>query len=210
MEPSRKHIQHLSKADPILKAIIASVVLPIRKPRKDYFHALARSIMGQQLSVKAANTIHDRVVALFRVKIFPSPQQFLKMPDKKLRQAGLSFSKISYLKNLARFVIQHKKEFSNLRKLSDEEIISLLTQVKGIGRWTAEMFLIFTLKREDIFSHGDLGLRNAIVKLYKLRGKPDLKKFTLISDQWKPYRSIASLYLWASLNRGPGDDQKRR
>jgi DNA-3-methyladenine glycosylase II len=199
MTPNKKHLKHLSKADPVLGKMIATLILPVRKRPKDYFWALCRSIIGQQLSVKAAASISGRVQAFFQTKTFPTPAEFLKMPNTKLRKTGLSKSKVSYMKNLAKFVLKHNQEFKNLNKFSDEEIVNLLTQIKGIGRWTAEMFLMFNLGREDVFSHGDLGLRNAIMKIYKLRKKPSLRRATEISNKWKPYRSIASLYLWASL-----------
>lgn len=195
-----EHKKHLKRVDPVLKEVIVSVQLTPRKLHKNYFQALAQAIISQQLSTKAAATIRGRVVALFNIKKFPTPEDFLKMPDKKLRSAGLSHSKILYIKNLAHFYKNHEKEFKNLNKLSDEEIITMLVEIKGVGRWTAEMFLIFTLGREDVFSHGDLGLRNAIKKLYKLRKDPSERRTKQISNKWKPYRSAASLYLWASLD----------
>lgn len=197
-----KHKKHLKKVDPVLREVVTRIELPPRTLHKNYFQALAQAIISQQLSTKAAATIRGRVVALFGAKKFPTPDDFLKMPDKKLRAAGLSHSKISYIKNLARFYKEHEEEFKNLKKLSDEEIIAMLVQIKGVGKWTAEMFLIFTLGREDVFSHGDLGLRNAIKKLYKLRKDPSERRTKQISDKWKPYRSAASLYLWASLDNG--------
>lgn len=194
------HIRHLKKSDPVLKEVITRVKLPERTLHKNYFQALAQAIISQQLSTKAAATIRGRVIGLFNTKKFPEPKDFIKMSDSKLRSAGLSYSKIGYIKNLARFYISHEKEFKNLKKLSDDEIIAMLVQIKGIGKWTAEMFLIFTLGREDIFSHGDLGLRNAIKNLYRLRKAPSIRRATEISNKWKPYRSTASLYLWASLD----------
>jgi DNA-3-methyladenine glycosylase II len=184
-----------------LGAVIASINLPRRvRPAQNYFQALCRSIIGQQLSVKAAATIHSRVQELFAGNQIPGPRAFLKLPLRRLRRAGLSRQKIKYMRSLAQFILRHQTEFSRLNRLADEEIITLLTQINGIGRWTAEMFLIFTLGREDVFSHGDLGLQNAIRKLYKLRQKPSLRKTMQLSQKWRPYRSIASLYLWASLN----------
>ena len=201
MNPSSKHIRHLARADAILGAVMASITLPRRsRPPQNYFQALCRSIIGQQLSVKAAATIHGRVQELFAGKQIPGPQAFLKMPPRRLLRAGLSRQKIKYMRSLAQFMLSRKPEFSRLNRLSDEDIIALLTQITGIGQWTAEMFLIFTLEREDVFSFGDLGLQNAIRKLYKLRQKPSLRKAIQLSEKWRPYRSIASLYLWASLN----------
>ncbi len=195
-----KHRRHLEQADPVLATIIKEIKLEQRELRGDPFLALARSIIGQQLSVKAAASIFAKVQKLFNTKKFPTPQRFLEMDPKKLRGAGLSEAKVKYIRNLAQFVMEHRKEFKNIHKLSDEEVIALLTQIKGIGRWTAEMFLIFCLGRDDVFSHGDLGLRTAIKNIYGLRKLPSPDKAKKITDRWKPYRSHGSLYLWASLN----------
>ncbi len=198
MKTTSKALKHLSSSDPIFAEIISRVQLPKRRKRKDYFQSLCRSIIGQQLSVKAAATIIDRFLSIFPDGEL-TPEAVLKISKVKMRKAGLSESKALYLKNLARFAIKHKEQFEKMNEMGDEEIITFLIQVKGVGRWTAEMFLIFTLGREDVFSHGDLGLKNAIVKLYKLR-KPSERTIKRISDKWKPYRSHASLYLWASLD----------
>ena len=195
-----KHINHLIKSDPVLAQLILEIELRPTKLRKNYFQSLVRSIVGQQLSVKAAATIMGRVENLFGTKDFPTPEEFLSASDDSLRKAGLSYSKVSYVQNLAHFFIAHAAEIKKIRKMSDEDIIAFLTQIKGVGKWTAEMFLIFSLGREDVFSHADLGLQNAITKAYKLRKKPNQKRLKAISDKWKPYRSHASRYLWESLN----------
>jgi DNA-3-methyladenine glycosylase II len=124
----------------------------------------------------------------------------LKMKDEKIRACGLSNSKVSFVKDLAAQIVDGRLHFRGIDKMSEEEVISMLVSVKGIGRWTAEMFLMFALQRPDIFSHGDLGLRNAIIKLYKIKGPLTEKRALLISKKWSPHRTLACHYLWASLN----------
>jgi DNA-3-methyladenine glycosylase II len=193
-----KHERHLAAADPIMADLVRRIKLESLELRKNHFEALARSIISQQISTRAARSIAAKFVLLFRGK-FPSPAQVLKTPDEVLRSAGLSQSKVKYIKNLAEFAQSHK-DFKRLAELTNEEVIELLVEVKGIGRWTAEMFLIFALGREDVFSHGDNGLKSAIKKLYKLRGQPSQARIEKIAKAWEPYRSQASRYLWASLD----------
>jgi DNA-3-methyladenine glycosylase II len=169
-------------------------------PHTNYFQSLTEAIISQQLSDKAATTIVNRFKALFSGTDFPSPKQVLRKSDADLRSVGVSGAKASYIKNLARAVEEKSVHFADVDKMSDEEVIEMLVKVKGIGRWTAEMFLIFSLGRTDVFSLGDLGLRNAIKKLYGLRQDPSPKQLQKISSRWQPYRTCASLYLWASLN----------
>lgn len=192
--------RHLKKVDPILAKIISQTKLKERKAHKRYFEALVISIANQQLSTKAAATIVKRFIALFPGTKFPTPEQVLKKSDVKLRAAGLSFQKISYIKSLAKLVNQEKIDFKKFGKLDDDEIISQLVLVKGIGRWTAEMFLMFCLNRPDVFSHGDLGLKNAIKKLYKLDKDRQVKKYHRLVESWSPHRTTAARYLWASLS----------
>ena len=192
--------KHLQKVDPILKKIIGKVELKERKPHKRYFESLCVAIINQQLSGKAAATIEKRFIGLFSSEKFPTPRQVLHKSDARLRSAGLSFQKIGYIKSLAGLVEKGKIDFKKFKKLSDEEIIALLTEVKGIGRWTAEMFLMFCLARPDVFSHGDLGLKNAIKKWYKLDIKLHPKKYHRLVESWSPHRTIAARFLWASLN----------
>jgi len=204
-------VRHLRKSDPILAAVIknaASIISswdPVGK-RPNHFKSLVVAIINQQLSGKAAATIQKRFEALFvaplgatRRKKFPTPEEVLAMPAAKMRKCGLSKMKVSFIKDLARKVIDGTVDFRAMKKWSDEEVIAHLTRVKGIGRWTAEMFLMFSLGRDDIFSYGDLGLRNAMQKLYKLRAHPTPAQAEKISAAWKPYRTLASRYLWASL-----------
>lgn len=196
----KKAITHLKSADPVLARLFAIYPTVNLHPHTNYFQSLTEAIISQQLSDKAATTIVNRFKALFRGIDFPSPKQVLRKSDSELRSVGVSGSKASYIKNLARAVEDKTVHFGDVEKLSDEEIIEMLVKVKGIGRWTAEMFLIFSLGRPDVFSFGDLGLRNAIKKLYSLRQDPSPKQLHKISSRWQPYRTCASLYLWASLN----------
>jgi DNA-3-methyladenine glycosylase II len=200
----RTKIAHLSKNDPILAAAIKRAGRIIHQwnavgKRRNHFKALVVAIINQQLSGKAAATIQKRFEKLFAPKKFPTPEDVLKMPTARLRKVGLSGMKVSFIKDLARKVLDGTVNFRAMPRWSDEEVIEHLTQVKGIGRWTAEMFLMFSLDRDDVFSYGDLGLRNAMQKLYKLRKHPTPAQAEKISAAWKPYRSIASRYLWASL-----------
>lgn len=204
--------KHLVKADPVLAKIIAKIKLKERKPHKRYFESLCVAIINQQLSGKAAATIEKRFIGLFSAHKgrpersrragtkFPTPRQVLHKSDARLRSAGLSFQKIGYIKSLAGLVEKGKIDFKKFKKLSDEEIIALLTEVKGIGRWTAEMFLMFCLARPDVFSHGDLGLKNAIKKWYKLDIKLHPKKYHRLVESWSPHRTTAARFLWASLS----------
>jgi DNA-3-methyladenine glycosylase II len=196
----RKVFAFLKKSDPILGDLFSKHKPSIIRPSKNYFESLADAIMSQQLSGKAADTIIKRFKALFPKVRFPSPKQVLAKSDDELRSVGVSGAKASYLKNLAQAFEDRTLNFRNIDKKTDEEIITMLVSVKGIGRWTAEMFLIFTLGRPDVFSFGDLGLRNAVKKVYRLRQDPSPKKLAQLSARWQPYRSTASLYLWASLN----------
>lgn len=200
----KEHLQILSSSDDYLGKLIEQYgEIELEEPEihnfEFYFKDLASSIVSQQLSVKAASTIWNRVEALLEFDI--SPEKIIMTSDDDLRQAGLSKRKVEYIKHLAQSVIDKKINLSNLHELSDEDVINELVKIKGIGRWTAEMFLIFTLKRPDVFSLGDLGLFNAMKRFYG----EDLTKERQeeISKNWKPYRTYASLYLWKSLDNAP-------
>jgi DNA-3-methyladenine glycosylase II len=194
--------KYLQSIDPILGAVIKKIELKERKKSVNHFKTLVESIVSQQLSVKASDTIFKRFLELFPGRTFPKPEQVLKMTDDKLRSVGLSGSKVKYIKHLSEKV--HKKEVAlhKLNKMTDEEVIEHLIQVKGIGRWTGEMFLMFSLQRPDVFSYGDLGLKNAIIKLYGFKRPPSQKQIEKITLKWAPYRSLASRYLWRSLDKG--------
>ena len=206
MANQRNKTAHLKSADPILGAAIAALISAEKgleeecKKQRNHFKALVVAIVNQQLSGKAAATILGRFVALCPGKKFPKPEDVLAMPPAKMRKAGFSKMKVSFLKDLAWHVINKEIDFRKMSRMTDEEVIEHLVRVKGIGRWTAEMFLIFSLGRDDVFSYGDLGLRNAIRNLYKLKNHPTPTQAEKISSVWKPYRSLASRYLWASLD----------
>lgn len=193
-------LTHLANADPVLAVVIGRFPVVTITKSQNYFARLVESIISQQLSEKAADTILARFLALFKTKTFPTPKQVLTLDSEKIRHAGISYAKISYIKDLAKRVDDKTLNLTVLDQLPNEKVIEYLIQVKGIGRWTAEMFLMFGLGREDIFSFGDLGLRNAFTKLYKLRKPLTEKKALQISQKWKPYRTWACRYLWASLN----------
>jgi DNA-3-methyladenine glycosylase II len=173
--------------------------------RKNISLHLIRSIMSQQLSTKVAQVIYNRFLDLYKGKE-PKPQQVLDTADTTLRAIGLSNAKVSYVKNVAAFCIEHKITDKKLLALSNDEIISLLTQIKGVGKWTVEMLLMFTLGREDVFSIDDWGIQKAMMKLYQLEAleKKELReKLLKISDKWKPYRTYACLHLWAWKDNAP-------
>ncbi len=196
---NNKRKKHLAKVDPILGALIKRIEIQPLKLRKNYFEALIRAIANQQLSGKAAQTILNRVLVLFKSGKFPTPREYLKMSDIKLRSAGFSNSKVAYTKNVARFFMEREKDMKQIHKLADEEVIKLLTEIKGIGVWSVEMFMIFSLGREDVFSYGDLGLRNGLKKVYNLKKEPTVKQMKKIVETWKPYRTHGARYMWASL-----------
>ena len=199
MDEFQKILKVLSKKDPVLGVVIRQAKLQAAVPRKNHFQSLVASVISQQLSTKAADTIEQRFVDIFGGK-FPKPHQILRKTDVQLRKAGLSGSKVTYIKNIAEAVTSGSIKFKQLLKADDETVIAELTKIKGIGRWTAEMFLMFSLGRPDIFSHGDLGLKNAIKKLYKIDPTVHTKKYHKLIESWKPHRSIASRYLWKSLD----------
>lgn len=193
-------VKHLRAVDPILGKVMARIKLEEVRPRLNPFQSLVEEIISQQLSGRVADVITARFVALFKSVKFPKPQDILSRSDDELRTAGLSYQKISYIKNISLAVKKGGLDFKKLRTHSDEEAIAVLTEIKGVGRWTAEMFLMFTLGREDIFSHGDLGLKNAIQRLYGFRKHPSKKTAERISKKWSPHRTLACRYLWASLD----------
>ncbi|MDO8341461.1 MAG: DNA-3-methyladenine glycosylase 2 family protein [Candidatus Woesebacteria bacterium] len=169
------------------------------REEEDYFINLTRSIIGQQLSGKAAATIIGRFEDLFPKKKIDAIL-LLKFSDETLRGVGMSYSKASFIKDLAKKTLNGEVSFKNIKKLSDEEIINHLTKVKGIGPWTAEMFLMFSLARPNIFSHKDLGLNRAIQKLYGFKNPPTVKQVEKIISNWEPFKSYASFALWESLD----------
>jgi DNA-3-methyladenine glycosylase II len=183
--------------DPVLENLVEKYPKPQFQDKSEFLMSqLIEAIISQQLSVKAADTIFARFLDLFPDIDFPTAEMILSTADEKIRTAGLSFSKIGYIKSVANAFVSNLVDIDKIRKQTDEEVITELTQIKGIGRWTAEMILISTLKRPDVFSIGDLGLRNAIEKLYGISDRNEMLK---LSETWKPNRSTACWYLWRSV-----------
>ncbi len=185
--------------DPIIQSVATEFgELPEIEVTQNLFVDIVSSIVGQQLSVKAADTIWKRFETLFPEKKV-TPEALLLLSDQEVRDVGCSFPKIKYMKGLAQLVVDKEIDLPGLINLDDEDVIIELTKVKGIGRWTAEMILIFSLARTDVFSLGDLGLKTAVSRLYSV-DRDDLTKIAEISAQWSPNRSLASRYLWRSLD----------
>jgi DNA-3-methyladenine glycosylase II len=198
-----EYIPHLSK-DRRLKKLVETGKPHKLKKRKNICNYLCASIMSQQLSTKVATVIHNRFLALYDGKE-PTPQQILETPFEKLRGIGLSNAKVNYVQNVARFELEHGMDARKLNAMSNEEVIEYLTQIKGVGRWTVEMLLMFALGREDVFAIDDLGIQNAMVRLYKLDAgdKKKLKEELLkLSAKWSPYRTYACLLLWRWKDEG--------
>ena len=201
MTPVEKIFIHFKNCDPVLYAYLVRIpkLEKIKKDQPDnYFGRLCREIVCQQLSDKAGDVICSRFQKLFGQKII-LPADVLALPHEKLRAAGMSNSKVRYLKNLAGEIVNGNLPITRLDKMTDQEITSTLTKVKGIGPWTAEMFLMFTLGREDVFSFGDLGLNKAMQKIYGIKSDLSKKRAEKIISKWSPYKSYASRILWASL-----------
>lgn len=168
----------------------------------DAYGALLRAIVGQQLSVKAAKTIYDRLCALYDGGT-PSPEQLLATDPEELRGVGLSRPKVGYLRDLAQHVEDGELDLDALPELPDDEVSIMLTAVKGLGQWTADMFLMFHLRRPDVLPVGDLGIRKAAQIVYELDEMPDSATLTELAEPWRPHRTLACLYLWASLDNAP-------
>lgn len=208
---SAQHIKtarlHLRKSDPTLGAIIKQVGPFTAKARRDRLASLVRAIISQQISTKAAATIFERFKSAVKENRTTPPQRgaafcaptILSFSDQQLRDLGVSSQKASYLQSLSEHLVEGQIDLSKLSKLDDEGVIECLTQVKGIGRWTAEMFLIFSLARLDVLPVDDLGIKTAAKNLYDLKELPDAKRLNLIAEPWRPYASVASWYLWRSL-----------
>jgi DNA-3-methyladenine glycosylase II len=194
----------LMRRDPILGALIKRVGpcgLADRQ-RADHLSALAGAIVSQQLSTKAAATIFSRFVELFEDRQ-PSAEGINTLSDQALRGVGLSGQKVGYLRDLCARLADGRLALDELETLEDERVIERLTSVKGFGRWTAEMFLMFRLHRPDVLPVGDLGIVNAVQRVYRLRRRPDAKRILKIGEPWRPYRSVACWYLWQSLKLDP-------
>jgi DNA-3-methyladenine glycosylase II len=194
----RSAVRHLKKSDPILRAIINRVGPCRMEFGERQFHSLAEAIVYQQLNGKAAVTIFKRFTALAGEPL--TPEGILKLSPEQMRAAGLSKQKSSYLRDLADRTHRGELDFARLPVLSDDEVIKHLTQVKGIGVWTAHMFLMFTLRRPNVLPTGDFGVQTAIKKHYNKRKLPKPLQMEKIARAWEPYRSVACWYLWRSLD----------
>jgi len=195
---------YLSQHDPTLRSVIETHRLCTIRPHKNYYQELVDSIISQQLSVHAARSIEKRFRDLFGGR-FPTPEEILTTDVETLRGLGFSHAKASYVLDLAQHVLDGRVQFNHLDSLTNDEVIAELTAVKGIGVWTAHMFLMFCMGRTDILPVGDLGIRNGIRKLYSLDIVPAPQQITDIaaSNHWHPYESIASWYIWQALDATP-------
>ncbi len=193
--------KHLARRDPVLRQFIKRYGECHLQKHTRYFETLVNSIVSQQLSVKAAATIFQRFVALYAPAKFPKPAQIAATPDETLRGVGLSGQKLSYIKDLAAKVDGGTVQLKRITQMSDDEIIAELTQVKGIGVWTVQMFLIFSLGRLNVLPVGDLGIKLAMQRAYGLAELPKPAELEVVAEQrnWHPYCSVASWYLWRSL-----------
>ena len=200
-------VEHLARADDVMAQLIeehGELDLEARRRGRpaEAYGALLRSIVGQQLSVKAARSIYERLTELFGGRT-PTPQELLEADEVALRGAGLSGAKVRYLRSLAEHVQTGELHLDSLTEMSDDEVIAELTAVKGLGVWTAHMFLIFHLERPDVLPVGDLGVRRAVERQYGLESLPDAETLERLGERWAPYRSLAALYLWHSLDNAP-------
>jgi len=204
------YVQHLSKDQKLKKLIKEHGVFKLQKKTNLCLY-LCYSIMSQQLSTKVAKVIKQRFLALYG-GTEPTPQQIVDTPFSTLRGIGMSNAKVSYVQNVARFELEQGMDPKKLSRLDNEQVIAYLTQIKGVGRWTTEMLLMFALCREDVFAPDDLGLQNAVIGLYDLKHR---KKKTLqaailkIAEQWKPYRTYACMYLWRWKDNVPVGKEKK-
>jgi DNA-3-methyladenine glycosylase II len=195
-------IDHLRQADPVLGALIERVGPFVMTYRDPDFETLVRSIVYQQLSGKAAFTILHRLIAACGGRL--TPEGILRLRIARMRACGLSTQKTAYIRDLARMTRAGKLDFSVMKDLPDADVIAALTQVKGVGVWTAQMFLMFALKRENVLPTGDLGVQNAIRRAYNKRRKVTPKHVERLAKSWHPYCTVASWYLWRSLE-GPAE-----
>jgi DNA-3-methyladenine glycosylase II len=203
----RKAIAALREADPVMARLVDDHATAVRRdlkrePTGDAYGALLRSIVGQQLSTKAAASIYARLIDIFGGHA-PTPKQLLKADPEKIRSAGLSRPKVAYLRDLAQHVEDGALELDRLPDLPDEEVTEQLTAIKGLGPWTADMFLMFHLRRPDILPVGDLGIRRAVQVEYRMRKLPDAKRLEKVARPWRPHRTLACLFLWSSLDNVP-------
>jgi DNA-3-methyladenine glycosylase II len=197
----------LMRADKVLRRVMEErgpidPAIDRRGSRPDPFEAVARAIVGQQLSTKAARSIWEKLLAQFGGET-PTPEALLRKRKPTLRKAGLSNAKVEFLRDLAQRVKDGRLDFERIKDLPDEDVVADLIEVKGVGQWTAEMFLMFHLAREDVVSVGDLGIRRAVQIAYGMKELPGPEELEKLAEQWRPHRTLACLYLWRSLDNAP-------
>ena len=196
-------LAHLAASDPVMARLVQERGPLHLTPTDEYFFTLVDAIVSQQVSSKAAATIVSRIRALLPEGGPPAPEGILAIPDESLQAVGISWKKVSYVKDLAQRVHSGELDLAHISQMDDKEIIKSLVAVKGIGPWTAEMFLIFSLARPDVLAVADYGLQVAMKRLYNLESLPKPAAMREIAEPWRPYRSYASLYLWRSLDNSP-------
>ncbi|MBC8344794.1 MAG: DNA-3-methyladenine glycosylase 2 family protein [Candidatus Marinimicrobia bacterium] len=189
-------LQSLRKSDPRMGRLIDEFGPPEFNPIDNYYESLVRSIVYQQLSGKAAATIYGRFKDLFNSRSYPEPKDVLQIPHETLRSAGLSNQKATYIRDLSEKWDGRRIDLSNVDSMTNEEISAELIKVKGIGQWTADMFLMFTLVRPDVFPLGDLGIQKGFMGLNKMDRFPTPKEMEVEAEMWRPYRTVAAWYLW--------------
>jgi DNA-3-methyladenine glycosylase II len=199
--------QELMRADKVIRRLMEErgpidPEIDRRGSRPDPWEALARAIVGQQLSTRAARSIWEKLVGQFGGKL-PKPEELLRKRKETLRKAGLSNAKVEFLRDLAARVKDGRLDLKRLAKLPDEDVVAELIEVKGVGQWTAEMFLIFHLGRPDVVSVGDLGIRRAVQLAYGMKDLPGPEELEKLAEEWRPRRTLACLYLWRSLDNTP-------
>ena len=192
----QKAVNALRELDPELGPLLDAFQIEDLKPETDYYRSLTRAIIYQQLSGKAAKTISDRFIALYHGKNYPSPDDVLKTDHEILRSVGLSNAKAKYIRNISQAFLDGSIDYKNLGNLSNDNIMEQLVAIKGVGPWTAQMFLMFTLNRPDVFPSGDLGVQKGFQQYFKLKELPTPKTMTERAEKWKPFRTVASLYFW--------------
>ena len=201
-------IEHLRAADPVLRELIDEIGVETLGERRtarsrDHYGALVRTIVGQQLSTRSARAIYDRLIERFGGRA-PTPEEILADdPDELRTSVGLSHAKVRYLRSLAEHVLDGSLDLGKLGRLSDEEVTARLTAISGIGRWSADIFLMFHLQRPDVLPVGDLGIRKAFQTVYGLPALPEAAEMERIAEPWRPYRSLASRFLWRSSSTVP-------
>lgn len=198
-------VAHLRDVDPVIAELIDRFGTPPIMPHTRYYQELVESIVSQQLSVKAAATILKRFIGLFEGIDFPAPADILQKSVEEFRSAGLSRQKATYIQDLAVKVIEGTVRFDHLDDLSNDEVITELTQIKGVGVWTVHMFLMFCMGRLNVLPTGDLGIKNGMHRLFQLPEKPSTEEMTALAHgrKWAPYETLASWYIWQSLDNAP-------